>query len=134
MLSFKRSNGLIDLNGDVSRLDDQQLLFLSNELAKARSELSTAEDLYLRTQEYKESSPESLETLPYVQNNIAVRSASADLERGQRDINELRNRYGAKHPLIVDARSKYASLRSTLNDNIERAVAAFENDYQLFKS
>lgn len=133
LLAFKKANGLIDLNGDVSRLEDQQLLFMSRELSEAKGELSSAEDLYLKTQKYKDSSPKLLETLPYVQNNVSVRSAGSDLERAQRDINELRNRYGAKHPRVVDARSKYASLRTALNDNIARAVAVFENDYQLLQ-
>ncbi|MEE9335182.1 MAG: polysaccharide biosynthesis tyrosine autokinase [Granulosicoccaceae bacterium] len=133
LLSFKKVNGLIDLDGDVGRLNDQQLLFTSSELAKAKGEMSNARDLYLKTQNYKITSPKLLETLPYVQNNVTVRSANADLVRGQRNIAELRNRYGAKHPIIVDARSNFASLRSALNDSIERAVAAFENDYQLLQ-
>ena len=133
LLSFKRANGLIDLDGDVGRLSDQQLLFMSSELAKAKGELSNARDLYLKTQTIKTSSPNLLETLPYVQNDVTVRSAKADLVRAQRDLNELRNRYGAKHPIIVDAESKFASLRSALNNNIERAVVTFETDYQLLQ-
>ena len=133
LLSFKKANGLIDLNGDIGRLNDQQLLFMSSELATAQGELSKATDLYLKTQNYKSSSPKLLETLPFVQNNVAVRSANAELVRGQREIAELRNRYGAKHPIIVDANSNFASLRAALRDSIERAVATFENDYQLLQ-
>lgn len=131
LLSFKKANGLIDLNGDVGRLNDQQLEFMSSELAEAKDELSVAEDLFLTTQNYKNSSPELLDSLPYVQSDAAVLSANAELVREQRNINELRNRYGAKHPIIVDAQSNFASLRSALNSNIKRSVAAFENDYQL---
>ncbi len=133
LLSFKKANGLVDLNGDVGRLNDQQLIFMSSELATAKGELSAARDLYQKTQSYKNSSPNLLETLPYVQNNVTVRSANAELVREQRNIAELRNRYGAKHPIIVDAQSNYSSLRSALNNSIDRAVAAFENDYQLLQ-
>jgi len=133
LLSFKKANGLIDFDGDVGRLNDQQLSFMTSELAKAKSELSNAKDLYLKTQNYKTSSPQLLETLPFVQNNVTVRSANTDLERGQLDLIKLKNRYGDKHPIIVDANSRLVSLRSTLNDNIRRAVAAFENDYQLLQ-
>jgi len=133
LLSFKKANGLIVLNGDVGRLNDQQLEYMISELAEAKDELSVAKDLYLKTQNYKTASPNLLDTLPYVQSNAAVRTANAELERGQRSITELRNRYGAKHPTIVDAKSNLASLRSALNDNIERSVAAFENDYQLLQ-
>ena len=133
LFSFKKANGLMDLNGDVGLLSDRQLLFVSSEFEKAKSELSDARDLYIKTQTYKTSSPDLLETLPYVQNNVAVRSAKADLEKGQRDLVSLRNRYGEKHPAVIDAQSTITSLRLTLDKNIEGTVAAFENDYQLLQ-
>lgn len=133
LLSFKRANGLIDLGGDVGRLNDQELLFSSSELAKAKSELSIARDLYRKTQNYKNTSPARLETLPYIQNDITVRSINADIVRAQRNLSELGNRYGPKHPNIVDAKSNIASLRATLTVNVYRAVAIFENDYQLLQ-
>jgi len=133
LLSFKRTNGLIDLGGDVGRLNDQQLLFTSSELAKANSELSNARDMYVKTQSYKTSSPQLLETLPYVQNDATVRSVNAELVRVQRNLDELGNRYGPKHPNIIDAKSNLASVRATLKGNIDRAVAIFENDYQLLQ-
>jgi capsular exopolysaccharide synthesis family protein len=133
LINYKKENDLVDVSGDVSRLTDQQLIFMSNELIKAKAELSNATDLYVKTRNYKSSSPNLLVTLPYVQSDVAVRSASADIERAQRELAELRNRYGAKHPIIIDANSKLASLRSSLNENISRVVATFENDYQLLR-
>jgi capsular exopolysaccharide synthesis family protein len=133
LLSFKKINGLVDLNGDVGRLFDQQLLSTSSELAQAKSQLSNTKDLYVKTQSFKTSSPGSLVTLPYVQNDVTVRSASSELARSQRNLSELRNRYGAKHPIIVDATSSLRAQRAILNENISRAVATFENDYQLLQ-
>ncbi len=133
LLTFKRVNGLVDLNGDVGRLYDQQLLSASSELAVAKSQLSNTRDLYAKTQSFKKSSPRALETLPFVQNDVTVRSASAEVARAQRNLSELRNRYGEKHPIIVDATSGLAAQRAILNENIARAVASFENDYQLLR-
>ena len=133
LLSFKRENGLVGLNGDVSRLNDQQLLFTSSELATARNELSNANDLYEKVNLFEASSPRLLETLPFVQNDVAVRSAKAELGDAQRELVELSNRYGARHPVIVDAETKLQSLRSSLASQVRRAVATFENDYQLLQ-
>ena len=133
LLSFKRENGLVGLNGDVSRLNDQQLLFTSSELATARNELSNANDLYEKVNLFEASSPRLLETLPFVQNDVAVRSAKAELGDAQRELLELSNRYGARHPVIVDAETKLQSLRSSLASQVRRAVATFENDYQLLQ-
>ena len=133
LLSFKKANGLVGLNGDVSRLNDQQLIFTSSELATARNELSNANDLYETVKQFQESSPSSLETLPFVQNDVAVRTAKAELGDVQRELVELRNRYGAKHPTIVNAETNLRSLRSSLASQVRRAVATFENDYQLLQ-
>ena len=133
LLSFKKANGLVGLNGDVSRLNDQQLLFASSELATARIELSNASDMYETVKLFQESSPGSLETLPFVQNDVAVRTAKAEFGEVQRELVELRNRYGAKHPVIVNAETNLRSLRSSLASQVRRAVATFENDYQLLQ-
>ena len=133
LLSFKRSNGLVNLNGDVSRLSDQQLLFTSSELATAKNELSNASDLYQKITFFETSSPELLETLPFVQSDQSVRSAKSEIGKVQRDLVELRNRYGSKHPVIIDSETKLRSLRASLGENIRRAIASFENNYQLLQ-
>ena len=133
LLSFKRANGLIELDGGVSRLGEQELLLRNAELAEARSEISDMGDLYRKLESYKISSPELLETLPFVQSDVLVRSVKTELGQAQRDLVEARNRYGPKHPIIVDVRSRLESLRSILDGHIERAVTTFENDYQLLQ-
>lgn len=133
LLYFKRSNGLIELDGSVGRLNEQELLVKSSELSEARNELSIASDMYRKIQNFKSSSPQYLESLPFVQNDILVRSAKIDLGNAERDLLALKNRYGFKHPRIIDAESKLISLRATLNSRIERVVSSFENDYQLLQ-
>ena len=133
LLSFRRSNGLIELDGGVSQLGEQELLLTNAELAETRSEISNMGDLYGKVQSYQASSPQLLETLPFVQTDTLVRSVKTELGQAQRDLAEARNRYGDKHPIIIDASSRVASLRSTLNEHIGRVVATFENDYQLLQ-
>lgn len=131
LLSFKKSNGLIELQGGVGRLNEQELLSTSNELARAKSELSTARDLFRKIQNFRNTSPQLLDTLPIVQSDVLVRTVKSDLGQAQRNLVELRNRYGAKHPRIIDAESRLDSLSSTLRGHIERIVVTVENDYQL---
>ena len=133
LLSFKRSNDLVDLNGGVGRLNEQELLLTSSELAEVRSELSNATDLYGKIQLFKASTPQLLETLSFVQNDLLVRSVKTEIAQAQRNLVELKNRFGPRHPVMVDAQSRLESLSLTLNGHIERAVATFENDYQLLK-
>jgi capsular exopolysaccharide synthesis family protein len=129
--AFKEANGLLDFNGGVGRLNEEELLRTSTELADARSVLASSAEMFRTIQQYKNSSPELLETLPAVQSDILVRSVKTEFGRAQRDLSELRNRYGSRHPRIIDAESRLASLRTTLDGHIERIVATLENDYRL---
>ena len=131
LLSFKKDNGLIDLNGDVARLNEQELLLDTSELAEARRELSSARSVYNEIQRLKVSAPELLETLPAVQNDGLVRSVKSDYGESLRELSELKNRYGEKHPRIVDAESQLESLRNILDGHINRVVTTIENEVQL---
>ena len=131
LLSFKKDNGLIDLNGDVARLNEQELLLDTSELAEARRELSSARNVFNEIQRLKVSAPELLETLPAVQNDVLVRSVKTDYGESLRQLSELKNRYGDKHPRIVDAESQLESLRNILDGHINRVVTTIENEVQL---
>jgi len=108
-----------------SVLDRRQAL--KDEVAK----LASASDMYRTIQSYKNSSPQLLETLPAVQSDVLVLSVKTEYGNAQRDLSELSNRYGARHPRIIDAQSRLDSLRTTLNGHIQRVVATLENDYRL---
>ena len=131
LLSFKKDNGLIDLSGDVARLNEQELMLDNSELAAARRELSSARSVYDEIQKIKVSAPALLETLPAVQDDVLVRSVKTDYGESLRELNELKNRYGDKHPRIVDAESRLESLRNILDGHINRVVTTIENNLQL---
>ena len=102
-------------------------------MTDANSQLASARDMNRKIQRYKSSNPELLETLPFVQTDVLVRAVKTELGQAQRAIVELKNRYGVKHPAVIDAESRADSLRSTLNGHIDRTVTTFESDYQLLQ-
>ncbi len=131
LIRFKEDNGLIDVNGSVGRLNEQELLLATTELAQARSELSDARDLYREVNSLQGAAPELLETVPAIQNDLLVRSVKIEFGQRQREFDELSNRYGLKHPKIVDAQSRLDSLRGTLDGHIFRVVGSIQKDFQL---
>jgi len=46
LIAFKQANGLVDVDGSVNRLNEQELLLDTTELVQARSELSAVSDIY----------------------------------------------------------------------------------------
>lgn len=131
LFRFKQENGLVDVNGSVERLNERELMLATTELASARIQLSAAEDLYREVQQLRSNSPELLESLPAIQNDTLVRSVKIEYGQRQREFDELSNRYGLKHPKMLDAQSRLDSLRSTLDAHISRAVSSIEQEFQL---
>ena len=132
LIAFKQENGLVDVDGSVGRLNEQELLLLTSELAQARSELSASADVYRETQALA-STPELLESIPAIASNPLVQQVKIEQGQAQRQLDELMNRYGERHPRVVDARSQLASLDTTLNGYISRVVGSIAKDYQLLQ-
>ena len=130
LVAFKLENGLVDVGGSVGRLNEQELLLVTAELAQARSGLSAQSNLFREVQSLA-GRPESLESIPAIQADPLVQATKIDQGQAQRNLDELRNRYGERHPRVVDATSQLQTLNTTLQGHINRVVGSIQNDFQL---
>ncbi len=130
LVTFKLDNGLVDVGGSVGRLNEQELLLVTAELAQARSDLSAQSNLFREVQSLA-GRPELLESIPAIQADPLVQRTKIDQGQAQRNLDELRNRYGARHPRVVDATSQLQTLNTTLQGHINRVVGSIQNDFQL---
>ncbi len=130
LIGFKQENGLVDVGGSVGRLNEQELLLVTAELAQARSNLSAQSNLFREVQSLA-GRPEQLESIPAIQADPLVQRTKIDQGQAQRNLDELRNRYGARHPRVVDATSQLLTLNTTLQGHISRVVGSIQNDFQL---
>ncbi len=130
LIAFQQENDLVDVEGSVGRLNEQQLLLDTAELTQARSELAVAQDVYNDVQALR-GNPELLETIPAVQADPLVQTTKIAQGTVQRELDELLNRYGERHPRVLDAKSELASLEGTLEGHINRVAGTIAKDYQL---
>jgi len=130
LVAFKEANGLVDVDGSVGRLNEQELLLVTAELAQARSDLSAQSNLYREVQNLA-GRPELLQSIPAIQADPLVQRTKIDQGQAQRTLDELLNRYGERHPRVVDATSQLATLNTTLEGHLNRVVGAISNDFQL---
>ncbi len=130
LVTFKLENGLVDVGGSVGRLNEQELLLVTAELAQARSDLSAQSNLSREVRNLA-GRPELLESIPAIQADPLVQGTKIDQGQAQRNLDELRNRYGARHPRVVDATSQLQTLNTTLQGHIARVVGSIQNDFQL---
>lgn len=130
LITFKQANGLVDVDGSVGRLNEQELLLTTAELAQARSDLAAQEDLYREVQALA-GQPLLLDSIPAIQADPLVQRTKIEQGQAQRALDELRNRYGDRHPRVVDANSQLATINSTLLGHLNRVSASVSKDYQL---
>ena len=130
LITFKQEQGLVDVDGSVGRLNEQELLLATAELAQARSALAAQTDLYREVQNLG-SNYELLESIPAIQADPLVQRVKIEQGQAQRALDELRNRYGDRHPRVVDANSQLATLNSTLQGHLIRKAGSISKDYQL---
>ena len=130
LIAFKQANGLVDVDGSVNRLNEQEILLDTTELAQARTDLAAVTGVFQDIQSLR-NSPELLETVPGVQNDPLVQRTKIEQGSAQRSLDELLNIYGDKHPRIVDAKSQLNTLNASLQSHVLRVVNSIEKDYQL---
>ncbi len=131
LIEFREQHQLIDMEGAVGTLSQQQVSIVTKDLAVARRELAEVEGLYTEIKRLQTSSPELLLSFPAVHNDQLVRTYKIELDQQQRQLDELSNRYGVKHPKVVDVQSRMDVIGSSLNRQVDQVVLSLKSDYDI---
>jgi len=131
LLSYKEANGLVDIQGDNSRLSEQEIGIVTSKLLDAKSKAAYAKILYDEVNKTKSKGVNALLSLPSIDSNEMVRRYKIDLQESQLQLNELGNRYGNKHPKVIDALSRQNTAKSNLYSQINNIVDSVEKEYLL---
>jgi len=131
LLTYKEDNGLVDIQGDNNRLSEQEIGIITSKLLDAESKAAYAKILYDEVSKTKSKGIDALLSLPTIGSNEMVRRHKLDLQETQFKLDELGNRYGKKHPKVIDAVSRQNTARSNLYSQIDSIVDSIEKDYLL---
>lgn len=129
LIEFKEANNLVDVGGSVGRLNEQELLVTTDDLGEARSELTIQRSLLNEVQSLI-NQPDLLLTIPAFQADPLVQRTKIELDQTSRELGELRNRYGTRHPRVVDLNSRLVNLDASLQAHISRVRGSIANDVQ----
>ena len=143
LLEYKERYGLVDLGGRVSGINERQIGVLTERLLEAKRErrearlqLSEIEDasaragtggevsLTLVNSDGSRSLFSEYESLAVISSDPLVNRHRLALLEEERELEELRNRYGEKHPRVVDARSNRDIAASNLNRQINNVIGS----------
>jgi capsular exopolysaccharide synthesis family protein len=114
-------------------LDDKNNIVLSrlnalNEaVLRARSARIEKESLYKQVQDLGSASPDSL---PAVSQNPQIQSLKTQLVGLQQKKTQLAERYGDRHPQVIEVNAQIADTERQLNLETNKAIQSITNEYQ----
>ena len=129
--TYRTQQGLVNTKQQQG-LANTQLQSLNNELIRAQTNLSSAEEQYLAVKDVEPGSQEFYSLGPVLQNRTTSDMVKNQAQLSQR-VNELFERYGEKHPKMIAARSELNSSTENLTKEVNNVVENIEKNYKLAK-
>ncbi|MEM8949945.1 MAG: polysaccharide biosynthesis tyrosine autokinase [Pseudomonadota bacterium] len=127
--TFRANNNLLVAGLDTQ---NQELIGLSTELVTIRANLS-AKEATLTLIRSRGSQPNGFYDIAEVTASPIFQALRTEETLAQRQLNELANTYGPKHPLMVDAERDLEAIRDKIGGEVRRVIQAVENDVRLLR-
>ncbi|MGD9901829.1 MAG: GumC family protein [Vicinamibacterales bacterium] len=106
----------------------QKLAELNNALTRARTDRIQRESIF-RSLEAAEATPGAIDSWPGVTSHAGVQAASAEVEDARRNVSELAESLGERHPDMRKARQELEVAAQRRRAEITKVVEGIRNDY-----
>lgn len=130
LLKYQEENNLIDVDG-VNSLKAKELGQSSTSLAIAKENLAKAKSIYVQVNRYKGDKLALADSVTVVRNDPVVRNWKLEQGKLQRELFELSQKYGNKHPKILAINSKIGVINGHLREQISQVIKAIQSDYRI---
>ncbi len=124
---YRDRERLIDVKG-VDSLATQELELATERLAQARRERADKESLYSQVKQVRDSGG-SLDSVPALATYPLVGELKTALVEAERNLREMTQRYGPKHPKRIEAQSSYDNARAALDRQLASVADGIEREY-----
>ena len=131
LLNYKEANGLVNIQGNNNQLSEQEIGIITSKLLDAESKMAYSKIIYDEVNRAGSKGTRALLGLPIVDSNELVRKFKIDEQQAQLNLDELLNRYGQKHPRVIDARSRLNISTANLDSQINNIADTIEKDYRI---
>ena len=126
---FQESENLVDVSG-VQTLTANELDELTRRLVQARNAASVAKSQVDAVGVSDEGYSAHWETLPGVLRDSLAQTLKADEAEALNVFNEVKRRYGPKHPTYISAASNLSSSEQAFRARVKLIVDGFDEQYQ----
>ncbi len=130
---YRERNDLLDSESSIG-LTERNLIELNQQLAQIKGELAVYQTSYEQISLLGGVGSRQYESIPLVQRDRVASQLIVEMEQIQKEIQQLGERYGPKHPTMVDANSRLNSTRESLDRQIARIEDAARKQFEITSS
>lgn len=129
---YKENKGIVSFELKENVIT-QKLGELVSQSVQAENKRQEAEIRYNQIKSVIDN-PELLATVPDIMNNLVIQGLRNEELRIKKDISELSQKYGPKHPQMIKAKSELESVQKNLIAEARKMLNAAKTEYEIAKS
>ncbi len=126
---YKERTGIVTHEAKESILT-QKLQGLVTELVRVQGARQEAEVKYQQIKNVVDN-PERLETVPDIMNNLVIQGLRNEELRLRRQVSEMSEKYGPKHPQMIKTKSELEMVQKNLVSEARKMLNAAKTEYEI---
>jgi capsular exopolysaccharide synthesis family protein len=127
--AYMQANGIVTLENRIT-VTPERLSELSSQLVRAEVRRKELETLYTKVAPV-EDKPMAAEAVTAIAVDPTLQALRTQIVQSEKEIMELTNKYGPRHPLMIKATNDLSMLQNKRQLEIRRIVRTIKNDYEL---
>ncbi|MFM9817491.1 UNVERIFIED_CONTAM: polysaccharide biosynthesis tyrosine autokinase [Spiribacter pallidus] len=131
--AYVREQDLVDMGG-VTTFEASELEQLNSRLVEARQAFAQAENQHNQIADVADQDWRRQLTVPVVRSNPLVADFVGAEAEARAKVDRLSQRYGPRHPTMIEALDELNAATETLRGQVEQVVASIEQDYELARA
>lgn len=108
----------------------QQLSELTSKLANAQAQKNVVGNIYRQIQEVRAAKGD-VDSLPTIANHKELQDIRESARKAEQIVSELSQKFGPKHPTMVEARGKLNDILRQKNVEINKIINSVKNEYDV---
>nr|MBC8362754.1 polysaccharide biosynthesis tyrosine autokinase [Candidatus Desulfatibia profunda] len=129
---YREGKGVVSFEAKENIIT-QQLQELISQLVQTEAKRQEMEIKYKQIESVIDS-PERLATVPDVMNNLVIQGLRNEELTVKRQLSELLEKYGPKHPQVIKANTQLDSIQKNIVAEARKMLSAAKTDYEIARS
>jgi uncharacterized protein involved in exopolysaccharide biosynthesis len=130
---YRERNDLLD-SGSSTGLTERGLIELNQQLVQIKGELAVHQTSYEQISLLGDVGSRQYESIPLVQKDPVASQLIVEMERIKQEIQQIAERYGPRHPTMIDAKSRLDATEESLDRQIARIEDAARKQFEITSS